>query len=65
MGKYYVVGQRLIALFVVGWLLFNYPLLSLFSDGRTLGGVPLLYVFLFAAWTALIVAIALVVERTR
>lgn len=60
-----LTGQRLVALFVVGWLLLDYPLLSLFAAPVTIGGVPLLYAWVFAAWLGLIVLMALVVERPR
>ncbi|HEV8314199.1 MAG TPA: hypothetical protein VGQ23_14115 [Burkholderiaceae bacterium] len=60
-----MVAQRLVALFVLGCLLFSYPLLSLFNTGGTLWGIPLLYVYLFGAWGALIALMVLVVERSR
>ena len=56
-------GQRLVALFLLGCLLFNYPLLSLFASDMRIWGIPLIYVYLFAAWTVLIGAMALIVER--
>lgn len=56
-------GQRLIALGVLGFLLFNYPLLGLFNSDLTIGGIPILYAYLFIAWAALIGLLALVVER--
>ena len=58
-----VQGQRLVALFLLGWLLFNYPLLSLFAGAVTIGGIPLLYLYLFLVWALLIALMALVVER--
>lgn len=58
-------GQRLVALFLLGWLLFSYPLLSLFNTGGTLWGIPLLYVYLFGVWAVLIAATILVIERRR
>lgn len=58
-----LVGQRLIALLVLGWLLFNYPLLALFNDAATWCGIPLLYAYLFGAWALFIVLLALIVER--
>jgi hypothetical protein len=57
-------GQRLIGLFLLGCLFFNYPLLSLFNVRATLFGVPLLYAYLFAAWALLIALVALVMEKT-
>ena len=56
-------GQRLAALFLLGVLLFNYPLLQLFARDGTVLGVPLLYCYVFCAWAALIGLMALVVER--
>lgn len=56
-------GQRLVALFLLGVLLFNYPLLQLFARDALVLGVPLLYCYIFVAWAALIGLIALVVER--
>jgi hypothetical protein len=56
-------GQRLVALFVLGCLLFSYPLLSLFNGGGVIGGIPVLYAYLFSVWIGLIVAMILIVER--
>ena len=56
-------GQRLAALFLLGVLLFNYPLLQLFARDGTVLGLPLLYCYVFCAWAALIGLMALVVER--
>ena len=56
-------GQQLVALFLLGCLLFNYPLLSLFYSGERLFGVPLVYAYLFVVWLLLIALLALVVEQ--
>jgi len=56
-------SQRLVALFLLGALLFAYPLLALFDVGGTVWGVPLLYAYLFGAWAVLIALMAWVVER--
>ena len=45
-------------------LLFGYPLLALFNTGGTVLGIPVLYAYLFGAWTVLVVLMALVVERS-
>lgn len=55
-------GQRLIAVFLLGCLLFNYPLLYLFNIDRHLSGIPLVYVYIFAAWGLLIGLTAVVIE---
>ena len=60
-----VKGQRLIALFVLGCLLFNYPVLSLFNIAAVAFGAPLLYVYIFAAWGLLIALMALAAESRR
>lgn len=57
-------SQRLVGLFVLGCLLFSYPLLALFNVGGTVFGVPLLYAWLFGAWTALIALMALAATRS-
>ncbi len=56
-------GQRLVALFLLGCLLFTYPILSLFTGGTQVFDIPLLYLYLFVAWGALIGLMALIVER--
>lgn len=58
-------GQRLVALFVFGCLLFNYPVLSLFNVPAEVFGVPVLYAYLFAAWALLVALMAFVVESRR
>jgi len=55
-------SQRLVALFLLGTLAFNYPFLALFNIGATLFGIPLLYAYIFAGWAGLIALIALTVE---
>jgi O-antigen/teichoic acid export membrane protein len=57
-------GQRLVALFLLGCLLLNYPLVSLFAGAAELAGVPLLYVYVFFAWALLIASMGIVVERS-
>jgi hypothetical protein len=57
-------SERLIALALLGFLLFNYPLLSLFSTDGTVLGIPVLYAYLFASWGLLIAAMALVVRKS-
>ena len=54
--------QRLIAVFLLGCLLLNYPLLSLFGSGGSVFGIPVLFAYIFGAWLLLIVVMAVVVE---
>ena len=58
-------GQRLVALCMLGTLLFNYPVLALFNVTRTLFGVPVLYAYIFIAWALLIALMAWVVEKRK
>lgn len=58
-------GQRLVALFLLGCLLFSYPLLALFDADQRLFGLPLLFAYLFGAWALLIVLMMLVIEGAR
>ena len=58
-------GQRLVAVFTAGAILLNYPILFLFSRPESIAGVPLLYAYVFGTWTALIAALAYVIERSR
>ena len=56
-------GARLACLFMLGCLLFNYPLLALFNVQGTTFGVPTLYAYIFFAWALLIALVAVVMER--
>ena len=56
-------AARLAALAMLGCLLFNYPILSLFNRPGTFLGIPALYAWIFGAWTVLIVLMARAVER--
>jgi hypothetical protein len=58
-------GQRLAAIFVMGCVLLNYPILSLFSRSEDVAGIPLLYAYVFGAWIVLIGLMALAIERDR
>ena len=54
--------QRLVALCLLGTLLFNYPILALFNVSGAMFGVPVLYAYIFIAWAALIGLMAFVAE---
>ena len=65
MGKFESKGQRFVALCMLGMLLFNYPILALFNVSGVLFGVPVLYVYMFVAWAALIALMAWIAESGR
>ena len=56
-------GQRLVALFVAGGLLLNFPLLALWDRDATVLGVPLFPAALFVLWGGLIALLGSIVER--
>lgn len=58
-----LTAQRLVALFLLGCLVFNFPLLALFNQGGEVFGIPLLYAYIFGVWLALIGLMAFVAER--
>jgi hypothetical protein len=58
-------SQRLVGVFLLGTLLFNFPLLALFNRAASVFGVPLLYAYIFVSWALVIGLLALVVERSR
>ncbi|MHB8668068.1 MAG: hypothetical protein ACYC7B_11225 [Burkholderiales bacterium] len=62
MEKFELKAQRLVALCLLGILLFNYPILALFNVAATAFGIPVLYVYIFSVWSLLIACMAYVVE---
>lgn len=58
-----LVAQRLIAAFMLGVLLFNFPFLALFNSAAFVLGIPVLPAYLFLVWLGLIALIAFIVER--
>jgi len=63
MSRPSVTGEGLFFLFLLGVFLFNPPLLSIFDIPRQLFGVPLLYIYLFACWGALLLLVAFIIEK--
>jgi len=51
------------AVFAAGVLAFTVPVLALFNVEATVFGVPVLYLYLFGAWGALIGLMALTARR--
>ncbi|MCY7386776.1 MAG: hypothetical protein LH481_01725 [Burkholderiales bacterium] len=57
-------GQWLICIFLLGVVLFNFPILDLFNVGGTLLGIPVLFAYIFLAWAVLIALMYLAIERS-
>jgi len=51
--------KRLVALFLFGLVLFNYPILSLLNLDVLVFGLPLLYIYIYGIWGLLILLAAL------
>lgn len=56
-------AQRMIALCMLGCVLFNFPVLALFNVAGSVFGVPVLYAYIFIAWAVLIALMAWVAEK--
>jgi hypothetical protein len=54
--------ERLVAVFLLGLLLFMPPFLAVASRDEMVAGIPLLYLWLFGGWLLLIVVLALAIE---
>jgi len=63
MIKAILTGQRLVALFLLGWVVVNYPVLSVFDVDRAWFGVPSLYLYVFGVWAVVIALMAWIIER--
>ena len=63
--RHRLVSSRLAAVGVLGFLLLNYPLLSLVDLPRQVLGIPLLWLYLYLVWGALIAALALIVRKAE
>jgi hypothetical protein len=59
------IGDRLIALFLLGVLLLTPPMLAIFNVERLVFGIPLLYLYLFGAWILLVGLVALILRPPR
>jgi hypothetical protein len=53
------INKRLVALFLIGCVLLNFPILSLVNLEILIFGLPLLYVYIFGVWCLLISLTAL------
>jgi hypothetical protein len=56
-------NKRLISLFFLGSLLLNYPILSLFNVKAFVFGIPLLCIYVFSVWSAVILLISIATGR--
>lgn len=52
------ITGRYVGLFLLGWLLFSYPVLTIFNSDTLFLGIPLLFLYIFLAWLISIAGIA-------
>ncbi|MGV8892318.1 MAG: hypothetical protein ACOH2K_05140 [Burkholderiaceae bacterium] len=64
MFQHNLTGQRFAAIFLLGWILLNYPLLALFNHAGTWYGIPILYAYLFIVWALIIGLLAYIAEKS-
>lgn len=57
--------QKLIGLFVVFLLLFNFPMIGIFSGNINILGIPSSYFYIFAIWLLMIIALWQLAEREK
>lgn len=57
--------SRLIVLFAALFLLLNFPLLSIFNRPILIGGVPLLFAYLFLIWLLTIVLLFRMLDQRQ
>lgn len=56
-------NKRLVSLFLLGAVFFNYPLLSLFNHKSYMLGFPILYFYIFSLWLLMIVLMIVITTR--
>jgi hypothetical protein len=59
-----LINRRLVGVFLLGWILYNYPILSLFNLPALFLGIPLLFGYMFSAW-ALVIGLVMLITRIR
>jgi hypothetical protein len=57
--------RRLAGIFLLGWILLNYPVLSICNRLEFWGGIPVLYAYVFAAWALIIGLVGAVTLSAR
>ncbi len=57
-----LLPQRLMTVFLIGFLLLFSPIVGLFERPLSLFGIPVLYLYLFGVWAGIIAITALIVR---
>ena len=59
------LGQRLIGIFLIAFVLVNFPLISIWGGDGQLFGFPTLFVGIFSLWTSLIMLLFWMLQRKK
>jgi hypothetical protein len=60
-----LTAQRLFALFLLGCVLFNFPVMHVFNRGGHIFGVPVMYAYLMTGWFGFIAFLMLATEGRK
>ncbi|MEZ4888518.1 MAG: hypothetical protein R3E32_27575 [Chitinophagales bacterium] len=61
----HIKAYRLFGIFVLFFLLFNFPLISIFDKEGFIAGMPTLYFYLFGIWMLMIVFLFIIMENKK
>ncbi len=56
--------ERLVVLFIAAFLALTYPLLGIADVDVSVGPVPVLWIWLFGVWAAVVLGLAVLLEGT-
>jgi hypothetical protein len=65
MSRSGLASERVVALLILGILLFSPPFILIFDKTAMIAGIPVLFLYLFVAWAALIALMVLIIERAE
>ena len=57
-------SSRLVGVFLLFFALLNFPIINLFNEKVIVGGIPMLYLYLFLVWLIFIIFMFLIVRKT-
>jgi len=57
-------SSRLVGIFLLFFALLNFPIIGLFNKKLIIGGIPLLYLYLFLVWLIFIIFMFLIIRKT-
>ena len=60
--KHSMKNQRLVGIFFLACLLFNFPFLKLIEPVLFISGIPIVFVYMFFVWAVLIISMFLTIE---